>query len=439
MREKSMADPHLQLLRPHGSTIRSFKYIGPYSEPDENYYKLLSSLAGAMESLEKLNIWAFRTRRSSHTPPIVLSRDHFPRLHTLSLYGVHFSWTSSLYSSLRSLSLKACWTSIPIPDLRRILESSPALESLELCGCLPGEVDEDTYPVPCIALSRLRCLTLYGTLPVTSYLCDSITTPSVESIKVSRTVKMETVDPVAELAPIQRVYQPFLRRVKRVTMNLPVNGYIDIGFNGDPDEPYENHPMFVEVANGPCAQVSPAAWNAVIDAVHNAHSQLTSLNVNYQGLEDIDKEMWRRCFSHFPLLEHLNVGSWEADVAPNAFDVLFDTLGSNVESGGACELYCPKLRRLVVNGMLLDEHAVAALVSLLQFRASNGLPLQQLIFKQTVCPLKTEDARALRARLEVLVPVTIMYANWNENSTFEDLFDVHIDFLTDRDKLRRVA
>ncbi|KAI0740191.1 hypothetical protein C8Q76DRAFT_189101 [Earliella scabrosa] len=402
--------------------IHSFKFS--ISTPDQCYQALLAFLARGLESLARLEILAKWKQRPRDTL-IDLSRDQLPRLHTLTLDGVQFPWTSSLYTSLRSLTLRSCETSMSIADLRRVLRSSPTLEYLELSRCLPDEVDEHTYPIPITTLPELRCLKLHATLSVTAYLCDTISAPSADSICIERIVRpvdQGTIDPVTELAPIQRLYQSFLRHAKRMTLTLPDDDEsIHIAFNTDPEKPHDHHPMLVEVNGGIAPVVSPSTWNAIIDTVHNAHSPLTSLCIFYAQLERIDKEMWRRCFSHFPLLDHLDVGDWDTPAAPNAFDVLLDTLQSSVGSGGACELSCTKLRKLEVNGMLLDEDA---LVSFLTFRASHGLPLQQLVFKEVYCP-KTTDVRALRLRLEALVQVTIKYV---AACDCLGLFNTQVDF-----------
>lgn len=215
-----------QLLPPFASSIRSFhfKMVGGGSQ-ETSFELIFKPLAACnMDSLQSLFVHGHRDVVESVAIE-VLTREKFPRLQSLSLREFYVPWSSSIYTSLRSLDviLHQGSASMPMADFVEILRCSPALESLCLIGCLPSQVDDHPPAPRSLPLFKLRHLHLEGMLDVTSRVCDAISAPTTKTIFLTHFVPPEsrgTIDPVSGLAPQQHVYTAFLRRAQRMTLKF---------------------------------------------------------------------------------------------------------------------------------------------------------------------------------------------------------------------------
>ncbi|KAI0787500.1 hypothetical protein C8Q74DRAFT_1252080 [Fomes fomentarius] len=421
-----------QFLQPFASSIRSFHFrMGGCGSQETSFGSIFKPLAACnMNSLQTLFVDDDHAFDDNVTID-VLTREKFPRLQSLSLHGFHVPWTSSMYTSLRSLDvyLDEGLASMPMADFVEILRCSPALESLCLIGCLPSQVGDHPPAPRSLSLPKLRHLHLEGTLDVdvTSCVCDAIFAPTTKTIFLARFVSPGSRDLVSELAPQQHVYAAFLCRAQRMSLQLD-DGSISLGFNLSLDDDWDYHPYKIQLSgsfsNVPV--ISSSAWNAVVDAVYAAQAPLTSFCLSYGMPFTITEPMWQRFFARFPGLSHLDIGDPHGTSFRNApiLDILQSSAQSAENAPGV--LLCPVLRVLELNGIDLDDQMVEKLLSLVQFRASKGASLEQLVFKDPNIPDKATDIYALKGRFERLVKVTIRYTSVYRCC---DVFDDHDEFI----------
>ncbi|KAI0324117.1 hypothetical protein GY45DRAFT_462967 [Cubamyces sp. BRFM 1775] len=107
-----------------------------------------------------------------------LTREHVPRLHTLSLCFTHFPWNSSVYSSLLSLDLVSVQTQPTVTEFLHILRECPQLWKLHIEDSLADLAHQPLPKDPSVViLPWLEEMSFIGAYDTIAYVCDLLWVP----------------------------------------------------------------------------------------------------------------------------------------------------------------------------------------------------------------------------------------------------------------------
>ncbi|KAI0742627.1 hypothetical protein C8Q80DRAFT_1189749 [Daedaleopsis nitida] len=322
----------LHHLPPYTSSVLSFHFevSGHRRHFTQSLEALLLPILTQMCSLESLRLHDHRTVGTGTIGFPGLTREHLPRLRSLVLIGICFPWTSSLYTSLRSLTVQWCEIPLPMSELIRILESSPNLKSLSLSHCLTLIPDPSVYQIPPISLPKLCSINIRGTSAVTSFICKAISAPILGTADIHYDVPVAEVDMdvLKDIIPAQTLFRPLLTQAKRLLLNMR-DYSLCLRLSKAPDGPHRDEcptdePTLICVVGKSSDNstaidaITPRAWSAMLDVVGSAAPNLTCLRLRFVAVSSFDRDMWQQCFTSFLFLEHLEVGNCATRTIQNA-------------------------------------------------------------------------------------------------------------------------
>ncbi|KAI0739372.1 hypothetical protein C8Q80DRAFT_178471 [Daedaleopsis nitida] len=392
---------------------------------NESIEALFSPLGIRMCSLESLYLHDGRAIRAATPSLSQLTRAHLPRLDWLALRSVVLPWTSTLYHSLRPLLVVEEGSEFPIStsQLVHVLKVCPDLESLDIRGCLPASHD-DPKPPTTILLGKLKSLMFDGSSDIATYGCDAICAPSFEHLEVFRSMHYNPsqqayvdFDPFSEIVPRQHVFLPLLRQAKRLSIDdLSTSLYLYL--SPFPDSDHHDSVLLRADINylGAEPVFPPATWTTLVDIVSDGASHLTSLVLCTPAIHSFSDGMWYHCFARLPFLEQLDIISWKHTPA-DAYVSLLVALQSVPESPGAGEtLCCPRLRVLELKHIVMNGDGSDALISLVERRAAQDVPLHALVFEGPRC-VRSVDHALLAEKLDKLVDVSTKFKSQFSHGT----------------------
>ncbi|KAI0742605.1 hypothetical protein C8Q80DRAFT_916339 [Daedaleopsis nitida] len=410
----------LRHLPPYTSSVRSFHMVVTAHSTSQSLEELLLHILPQLCSMESLRLHDHRTQATATTAFPQLTRDHLPRLHSIVLIGLCFPWTSSLYTSLRSLSVQWCKVPLPMPELIRILRSSPDLESLCLGHCLTLPPDPAHRLLPSILMPKLSSINIRGPRVTTDFVFDIISVPSLQTAEIEhdRLATESDTDIVKEAVPEQHILRPLLTQAKRLSLVNLIRGSLQLRLDeaSDPahDDDWAAHnPALLNMVSSrgrsvrTMTSVTPRVWAAILDALGNNAHRLTCLHLQLVHASFTDRDLWQRCFTRLPALEHLEVGSWSGIMPAGALEVILEMLQCSPDDSptGSVRFYCPRLVVLGFNTVRVTAAGADALLSLLDRRTAHGVPLRHVVFTEPTC-LVTFDAGGFSQQLLERVKVS---------------------------------
>ncbi|KAI0354508.1 hypothetical protein OH77DRAFT_506739 [Trametes cingulata] len=378
----------LRAIMMHANAIRSLALEvspGPYSSTT-NVDEVLRCFPSIMPVLEQLELSIPRDWRWNTTPEISFTRQQFPNLRRLRLWGYNFPWTSDLYTSLRSLSLAHIREPPTVTQLFQILQACPELEFLQLQRFdtdddmeLP-DVSRPEADIPVSTLPKLSKLLFQGSLQTVSYVSDRLLVPSTCFKDVQITIPAAgQVDPITAILPRQRAFKPQITETSYLSLTFDDQAlYLSFRKGRDAEAYFSIYGGFI---HDPI--MTPAAWTALLDTFDAA--PLTEFHLRYTSLSVISPRMWHQLFARFPLLDHIAAGpTFSHHGGPmHTYGPLLEALQAQKERSG--DLHGPRLRTFEMGAITVNEDVANALLSLVRTRASKGAPLQELVFRNSAC------------------------------------------------------
>ena len=364
-----------------------------------------------------------------------LTRGHFPRLHTLRLQHVYFPWSSTIYSSLRELELSLPQTPPSASSLFEILHACPDLERLVIdfrnyslfTAC--GRVNQ-LSPVPLLKLAFLRIQIVFHNA---DFLCSRLTVPPSCVIHVTYPSNPRRNNLLPLMAPCQAVFLPAMGSCTRLDMVMDEYQEDDeqyLRLSASPGNPPPAHGHSVSLLPGSIfidmfshligdVDITPEGWTTVLSSFLAARpgqiSPVKSFSLIYNLLPQISALMWREMMTAFPLLDNLAVGPLSCSTGPGSqlFATVFDALNDHRDfddlQGNSTQLCGQHIHIIELIRIHIDAAAVDDLVHILERRAVAGAPLQELIFKDSVCVEGQVQPDEVKARLGSHTQVTILY------------------------------
>ncbi|TFK81089.1 hypothetical protein K466DRAFT_352075 [Polyporus arcularius HHB13444] len=240
----------------------------------------------------------------------------------------------------------------------------------------------------------MRQMNLKGTLPEVDFISQYIQVPSTCSIRIRLSGTYD--DPVAALVPQQRMLQPLLRTCTTFTLSTN-HGLADLCMKCGED--YLR--MICSVDD--FSRLNPETWSALLGA--SRHSPIVDFRLTLDVVGAIVSEMWMECFSRFPLLDHVALGTHRH--LQNVWDAtsFLRALASPAADGDSVAL--TRLRVLELTSVRLDEPTSLNIISMLERRASIGAPLSELVLYHCNTGI---DVKSFIIRLQKLVKLSIRYA-----------------------------
>ncbi|KAI0367066.1 hypothetical protein BV20DRAFT_580493 [Pilatotrama ljubarskyi] len=412
------SEPTLRSIMVHANNIQRLALDlspGSYSGAT-NLDELLHCFPSSMPALEWLELSVPSDWTSKPSSDASLSRQRLPNLQRLKLWGFNFPWESDLYTSLRSLALIHLRAPPAITELFHILLACPELEVLELeryDGDRDLEFPDDLHlraDAPVLSLPRLSKLQLYASLRTVSYICDRLLVPSTcykdvrTTLPGSDTRQAEPISIIAKL-PRQRVFLPQIVETSSVSLVVDDQA-LYVSFCGGLDAK-----AYISMSGIPPddPEITPPVWKTVLDAFHAA--PLTHFRLKYTSLHLISPKMWHQLFARFPVLDHIVAGpTFRTPGGPmHTYGPLLEALRDEKEEESGV-LHAPRLRTLELDAITVDASVADALLSVLRKRSSKGLPLQQLVLRNSACD-GAVDRDAFVADLQEYVKLRVSYSS----------------------------
>ncbi|KAI0354493.1 hypothetical protein OH77DRAFT_1426087 [Trametes cingulata] len=343
-----------------------------------------------MPVLEQLELrlpcdWTWNT-----SPEVSFTRQQFPNLRRLRLWGYNLPWTSEVYTSLRSLSLAHMWEPPTIKQLFQVLQACPELESLQLQRFKAYEdmelpdVSRPEADIPVLTLPSLSQLLFHGCLRTVSYICDRLLVPSTCFKDVEMTITgLGQVDPITAILPRQRAFKAQIAETSYLSLAFS-DWVLSLCIVGQDSKAYLKIPG--DFIHDPI--MTPAAWKSLLETFDTA--PLTEFRLTYTSLSVISPRMWFQLLARFPLLNYIAVGpTYRHHGGPmHTYGPLLEALQAQKEGSG--DLHGPRLRTFEMNGIAVNEALANALLSLVRTRASRGVPLQELVFTNSACETEVD-------------------------------------------------
>ncbi|KAL7278282.1 hypothetical protein ACG7TL_008258 [Trametes sanguinea] len=358
-----------------------------------------------MPTLRRLKLETFNEWLTDAWHDYKPDRTQFPALLDISFYSFHFPWDSPIYESLRSLDLSSISYPPSAARFLQILEACPQLESLTYDQYMSdrGLFASMDASERVVALPRLRQLKLANTLHAVAYVYDRLCVPSSCSI-ITRFIisdaALSSSGPIRAMLPRQRVFRSILSDV--ISLRLTVDDQIVyLGFETQEGVSFTDITGMVDDP-----QLDIDTFNSLLDLF--AKAPLTTFRLyDPSNLHAVSTAMWISLFARFPKLEHIDVGHTFQYIhdQKEGFSPLLEALQVCKPEGG--ELYAPGLQILTVQTMIVDQPLAHALVSLVSLRASKGVPLKELVFKNSRCS-RNVDLDAFMAQLKKDVEVSVV-------------------------------
>ncbi|KAI9060825.1 hypothetical protein FKP32DRAFT_1595159 [Trametes sanguinea] len=393
----------LRIVLAPGNNLRSLAMrVSSDGMHDKQLPSLLALLPATMPALQKLKLETFNEWLSDVWHVYLPDRAQFPGLLDISFYGFHFPWESPIYESLRSLDLSSISYPPSATRFFQILEACPQLESLTYDQYMSdrgmfSSLDAQEHVV---TLPRLRHMRLTNTLYAVSYVYDRLCVPSSCSIITRFILSDAASGPINAMLPRQRAFRSLLSNV--MTLRLTVDDQIVyLGFETPDGASFTD---ITGLVDDPVLDIP--TFNSMLDLF--AKAPLTTFRLyDPSSLHKVSAAMWISLFTRFPKLEHLDVGHTFQYIRDQkeGFSPLLEALQARQpESGG---LYAPRLQTITVHIMIVDPPLAHALESLIDLRVSKGVPLKELIFKNSRCSRKV-DLDAFMAHLKKHVKVSVV-------------------------------
>ncbi|EIN12621.1 hypothetical protein PUNSTDRAFT_49916 [Punctularia strigosozonata HHB-11173 SS5] len=312
---------------------------------------------------------------------------HAPKLHTVSLWGVHLDWTAALGMLSGLTDLELAWTAVDVrpsyAEFVALLRASPNLVNLSLCQSGPaGETEQDWIN------SLLEKEDGEGRAP-TVFSDETVVLPSVKSLLLA------FQEPEYSCALLRRLFFPSL---KELTLDFD-----DMDYSALIEQLCMRYPQYGS-ASAPSSllsgleQLKLSGLNANEAAIRATLSELRNLKSINLNLEHLDI-FWILALGH-PIgttFQLLHPQGEPTVVAPNPASLSKPSTSSNTPSSGPAEesrqvtgMYCPLLEQIYVSG--LDGTKMRAFVAA---RSRNGAPLKR-VYMNKEDDIETDDEEWLR-------------------------------------------
>lgn len=385
-------------LVPYMSTIRKLKLS--LERESEAINALLAHTR--MPMLEELDICDYQPGSGANALTMLGAREDAPLLADLRLFGAHFPWSSSIYTSLRALQLDHVMSPPETAQLMRILRECPTLEVLHVHNSFPTNLSPNTLShIPPVALTSLVDLQLRGTNTELALFTNMITTHPSCTVSTFGDHQSAFGDLILDLLPTQRVFQPLIKECTSLILQMYSTFVCLIAGPSAPRLQLQlRTPIFVEID----PSITPATWDTLMSVFSAAH--LTHIRLKHDALHVtvVSAEMWTSCFARFPTLEVLSVGPWGYKPSHDVLSLFRNVLCALRTRTSLGAPPCPRLRTLEATCMTMDDTMVDMLSFMLEGRAALGVKLGEVSLTRSYCRAGM-DAVALRERLQRLVPL----------------------------------
>ncbi|KAI8977759.1 hypothetical protein BD414DRAFT_154742 [Trametes punicea] len=316
-------------------------------------------------------------------------REQCPCLLDLCLTNVHFQWDLPIFSTLRSLELS--YVELPPTTVQffQILQTCSQLEILNFWQPMSDRslFSEPLIPVDAAVLPCLRLLDIQGSAKVVSFVFDRLSVPStctIRSVHEFHYTGERDVEPITTVLPRQRIFRDLVYRVSSLSLLLAhhIGGIMRIGF-----ETYDGASCKLTVSTNVRGMlgIDMDAWKALLDTF--AGSPCSHFRLEYLSIQVVTTDMWRLLLLRLPLLETIYIRHHPAD-SGGELNPLLEALRARKE--GSDELHAACLRKLRLEFVRVDDVGAHGLVSVVEMRASYGIPLTELVLCNSSCTRKVD-------------------------------------------------
>ncbi|OSC99641.1 hypothetical protein PYCCODRAFT_1479775 [Trametes coccinea BRFM310] len=396
----------LQVVLAPGNNLRSLALrVSSDGTSEKQLTSLLALLPDTMPTLRKLKLETFNEWLSDAWHDYKPDRTQFPALLDISFYSFHFPWDSLIYESLRILDLSSIRYPPSAARFLQILEACPQLESLTYDQYMSdrGLFTSMDASEQVVTLPRLRQLKFANTLHAVAYVYDRLCVPSSCSIITRFIVSdgaLSSTGPIHAMLPRQRVFRNILSDVTSLRLTVD-DQIVYLGFETQDGASFTDITGMIDDP-----QLDIPTLNSLLNLF--AKAPLTTFRFyDPSNLHRVSAAMWITLFNRFPQLQHVDVGHTFQYIhdQKEGFSPLLEALQACRPEDG--QLYAPGLQTLTVQTMIVDQPLAHALVSLVTLRALKGVPLKELVFKNSRCS-RTVDLDAFMAQLKRHVEVSVV-------------------------------
>ncbi|KZT01967.1 uncharacterized protein LAESUDRAFT_443862 [Laetiporus sulphureus 93-53] len=348
-------------IRPHIHRLRTL-HLGTLSQPFA--HAMMSMLPESTSVLEhlRLHVLPYVTTAGS---TLDFSIDQFPGLRTLSLREVSLRSSLQMVYGLTEVDLSETLAGRPdsMEALLDILRRCSHLVSLTISErrSITGKTTDARLGPGTIVLPKLQRLTLLAHSFLIRTLLGSITAPAGSSLNIKCIAGNVSSPPISSIVPNDSARLPMLDNVRTLFLFIDSNIFKMQAWNAA--MPSSNIQLSMEIECDPPVDMSYLFPAALCDLTQMfASSPVTGMHI-YGDRRFMSERSWRESLLSLPSLESLEVGS-RGEVA-SLFEALRNFNPQTTKS------ISPKLRKLSITGVDLDEGTIASIIATLEDRESK--------------------------------------------------------------------